>query len=140
MPNTLTPARPTSRVATAALLLAVGLIVWGAVVAAAPAVHRIEIVLREEAGSPWTIRPQVVDLPQGVRVAVRLHNRGRLPHDLKIGGPYALATPLVRPGGTYEFTFVAAHPGVFEFWCNVPGHRILGMHGRLIVRRPHGGP
>jgi uncharacterized cupredoxin-like copper-binding protein len=46
----------------------------------------------------------------------------------------ALGVDLRLPsGGRRQVTF-SAEPGVYEFYCAIPGHDVLGMRGTLVVR------
>jgi plastocyanin len=41
-----------------------------------------------------------------------------------------------RAGQVTRKTFTFDEPGEYEFMCNLPGHREVGMKGKLIVRGP----
>ena len=42
---------------------------------------------------------------------------------------------LVPPGNSVIIEFVADVPGTFYYYCPLPGHRTLGMEGKLVVRK-----
>ncbi len=42
-------------------------------------------------------------------------------------------TPLLQPGETGWVEFWINQTGTFPYWCDVPGHRILGMEGTFVV-------
>ena len=69
---------------------------------------------------------------------IQLLNRGQDPHDLKLrrsGGAHGVVSmPETRPGGLAEAA-VRLRPGRYRLWCSLPGHRALGMHAKLRVRR-----
>jgi uncharacterized cupredoxin-like copper-binding protein len=46
--------------------------------------------------------------------------------------PVLDATP-ISPSGTHSFT-LNLKPGVYTFYCEVPGHREAGMFGTLTVK------
>lgn len=86
-------------------------------------------------GARWRIVPDRIEVPHGKRVALVVENDQPLPHDLVLGEPYNLRTPLVRRGERYVLTFVAdRRTEGTPFWCSVPGHREIGMEGVLVVR------
>ena len=68
-------------------------------------------------------------------VTIRFTNDSSLPHNVTVAasnGTVLDATPTFQ-GGTRTLT-VELHPGVYSFYCSVPGHRGAGMQGKLIVR------
>lgn len=42
-------------------------------------------------------------------------------------------TKLLNTGETETVEFIANKVGTFEYYCSIPGHRLLGMKGNLIV-------
>lgn len=42
-------------------------------------------------------------------------------------------TKLLNTGETETVEFVANKVGTFEYYCSIPGHRLLGMKGNVIV-------
>ena len=71
------------------------------------------------------------------RVIVELVNRGQDTHDLdlrRIGGTRIYRFPSVQPGQVVDREWTLA-PGTYVLWCAMPGHRELGMHAVLRVRR-----
>ena len=42
-------------------------------------------------------------------------------------------TNMLNTGETETVEFVADKAGTFEYYCSVPGHRLIGMKGNLIV-------
>ena len=45
----------------------------------------------------------------------------------------------MKPGETGEATFVASEPGEYYYICAVPGHRELGMEGKIEITAAEGG-
>lgn len=108
---------------------------------AAPVQADVEVQVRflQPAGADarWAIVPARIEVPRGKRVALVVTNDQPLPHDLVLGPPYNLRTPVLTRGRTAILTFVASEATSVEgtpAWCSVPGHRERGMEARLIVR------
>jgi uncharacterized cupredoxin-like copper-binding protein len=68
-------------------------------------------------------------VPHG-SVTFTLVNRGKLPHDFKIGGK---KTALVKPGKSAKLT-VTLKAGKAAYLCTVAGHAAAGMKGTLTVK------
>jgi uncharacterized cupredoxin-like copper-binding protein len=64
------------------------------------------------------------------KVTFKLVNKGKLEHDLKIGGK---KTPRLKTGKTATLT-VTLKSGKAPFLCTVPGHAAGGMKGTLTVK------
>ena len=67
-------------------------------------------------------------VPHGV-VTLKLVNKGKLAHDIKIAGK---KSKLIKPGRTGFFT-VTLKKGKYVYNCPVPGHTAAGMKGTLKV-------
>lgn len=80
----------------------------------------------------YRFEPEVLRVPKGARLRLVVTNRGRVVHELEIGG-YGLELADVRPGQTVTLVFHADRAGTFELACRRPGHHELGMKGRLVV-------
>jgi plastocyanin len=83
----------------------------------------------------YLIRPQEVRVPAGRRLTIRVVNRGRLGHTLRIRGATKniLAFTTIRPGETKERQFSPA-PGTYTMYCVLANHEELGLYGKLTVR------
>jgi uncharacterized cupredoxin-like copper-binding protein len=68
-------------------------------------------------------------VPHGA-VTFTVANKGKLPHDFKIGGK---KTPLISPGKSAKLT-VTLKKGKAAYLCTVPGHAAAGMKGTLTVK------
>jgi nitrite reductase (NO-forming) len=64
-------------------------------------------------------------------VVLRLVNRGKVRHDLRVAGK---RTPRLRPGRSASLRLGNLAPGTYRFLCTVPGHAAAGMRGSLVVR------
>jgi uncharacterized cupredoxin-like copper-binding protein len=109
--------------------------------AAAEPVRVIDVHMTQEAGpdGPWSIEPRVINVTSGETVQFRVYNNGTLVHDFYLDAPYNVSTGPIVPGRetTMEaITFGEPSNGsvpVVSFWCEVPGHRQLGMMGNVNV-------
>jgi cytochrome c oxidase subunit II len=83
------------------------------------------------AGDSYRIVPSSVELTPGENVQFRAHNNGSMTHNLKVGEPYAgIVTRMLAPGeSALTPAFVVGQST--QYWCDVPGHRQLGMEGNL---------
>ena len=67
----------------------------------------------------------------GATAVLRLDNVDRVDHQFDID---ALDVHVVMPAGKRGIAlFTPAMPGIYAFYCSVPGHRAAGMVGTLIV-------
>jgi nitrite reductase (NO-forming) len=73
--------------------------------------------------------PNEIEAHEG-EIAVTLNNLDAFPHDLTIDELGVML--VVEANASVTQTFTAA-PGVYEFYCSVPGHREAGMVGTLTV-------
>jgi FtsP/CotA-like multicopper oxidase with cupredoxin domain len=81
-----------------------------------------------------TPRP-VLRMREGERVTVRVRNGAAEPHGFAIHGAPGSAIPAIAPGQTGQATFVAPRGGTYLYLdpTNAPAHRLLGLHGALVV-------
>lgn len=97
----------------------------------------------------WGFEPESVVLSQGEEVRITLQNDGEILHNLKIeqidadvlesistGGLNADESELfvgADSGSEGTLVFVPKEAGTFAFWCDIRGHRELGMEGTLTI-------
>ncbi len=83
----------------------------------------------------WEIVPAQLSLSAGQNVSLRIHNNGSIPHNLKLDAPYDLLSATIGGGGMtwLNFTVLPGTDGV-AYWCDIAGHRGLGMEGALSVK------
>ena len=123
------------------------------------AITRVEVQARD-----FGFAPSALTLKTGQQYTVVFKNTGSTLHDLTIdaipsqavtekgsaghemGGMATPASSMAMPAGggslhvaadagkTANLTFTPTMPGEYEFVCTVPGHRELGMRGRLMVQ------
>lgn len=95
--------------------------------------------------------PGHIDVQQGETVRLRLHNDGKILHELVIGTPQELSAHSelmlkhpgmehdepymahVAPGKTGEIIWTFNRTGEFEFACLIAGHYQAGMKGTIRV-------
>jgi FtsP/CotA-like multicopper oxidase with cupredoxin domain len=85
----------------------------------------------------------LVSVPRGWRVRVTCSNHGGMSHSCAVvPGPMTVtpsfrgaATPILPPGSTTRFSFVASRAGSYRFACLVPGHEEARMWDVLEVTR-----
>ena len=83
----------------------------------------------------------LVSVPRGWRVRVTCSNHGTIAHSCAVvRGPMTVtpafrgaATPILPPGSTTTFTFLASRTGSYRFACLVPGHEEARMYDVLSV-------
>ena len=111
-----------------ALLLLPGLPAMAAVPQQGPVV---EVELFE-----FGVEPPGVQLTPGTTVTFHITNKGQVDHNLYIGDGGAVAKwdPLIKPGESANVNFTVPASGVTVYYCNVQGHRELGMLGNLTLR------
>lgn len=85
------------------------------------------------AGGPktWAIEPARVALTPGEVVKFRVHNDGSMVHNVKVGDPYVGVLSPNIGAGQVTFTPVFTVSESTQYWCDIPGHRQLGMVGTL---------
>ena len=88
----------------------------------------IEIVANE-----YSFTPSSIVVQKGDRVSIILKNAGAITHALFIDG-YGLTTGNVLPGRSATLNFTADKTGLFNYYCNIDGHKDLGMQGELEVK------
>ncbi len=86
----------------------------------------------EVASTEFAFDPAPIAVAPGEEVTIRLTNDGVVEHNIEIGGLGVFV--VAQPGETTEVTFTAPEEsGVFEYVCNIAGHREAGMVGTLYV-------
>jgi len=95
--------------------------------------------------------PQIMVVEVNQPVQITFSNQGKLEHDFTIETialknvvatvPANHATHFdvdlhvaANPGQSSTITFTPTQPGVYEFYCELPGHKASGMTGTLIVK------
>jgi len=84
--------------------------------------------------SEWVVKlPSTGELKQG-SYTFAVHNAGKIPHNLVVEGPNTQGdkTELIAPGGNATLT-ADLKTGNYTLYCDVPGHRQLGMVAKISV-------
>jgi nitrite reductase (NO-forming) len=84
--------------------------------------------------SEFKFNPTSIQVAVGQKVTLTLQNSGVVEHDVTI--PSAGFSLLARAGQTTSGDFTFDKPGVFDFFCSIPGHKDAGMKGTLTVVDP----
>ncbi len=102
----------------------------------------VDVQFRETRGQcypdkQWSIEPCRLELGSNFNVTLRVWNNDTATHQFRIGAPLNLAGPL-QPAKSAPaiLNFNTGAPGQYAFWCDVGGHRGLGMEGILNVTGP----
>lgn len=95
-------------------------------------IQEIHVTLKE-----WEITPSSLQAKAG-KVRFIVHNTGKMEHGFEVEGfiqgvkfeeeiePFA--------AGQTKVLEVELAPGDYEVYCQVPGHKELGMKGKLVVK------
>src|SRR5690606_35691990 len=87
-------------------------------------------------GNAGPIKDQInpdLRVPEGAVVAITLTNADGAMHDISVPEFNAQSDQLVGVGSATTIVFRATKGGTFEYICTVPGHKLAGMVGNLIV-------
>lgn len=74
----------------------------------------------------------------GDDVTIQVTNQDSTTHNLHVDG-YNVQTQDLATGQGGSVHFVADRQGTFAYYCAIPGHREMGMEGKLIVGTGQGG-
>ena len=104
----------------------------------------VDIAFKESPGScnegQWSIQPCAITLGSNFNVTFRVWNNESGTHLFEIATtPTGIIGPAQEPKTPHEPVFInfnTGPPGQYAFWCNIPGHRGLGMEGILNVTGP----
>ena len=93
----------------------------------------VDVYLRDAGvpGQTYSIEPAVIDVTPGERVAFRVHNEGAVAHNLKLGEPYNVVSATINGGETTLMPPITVADVSDSYWCDIPGHRQLGMVGEF---------
>lgn len=69
----------------------------------------------------------------GDTVIMNLINGDALEHDLVIDEFGVKSDKVVQPGEVTTVTFRADDAGKFDYYCSIPGHRLVGMEGKIYI-------
>lgn len=83
-------------------------------------------------GREYAFEPTTLKVEKGAVVHVIFNNVGNLIHNFDIS-EFSVESGNIQPKGTITLEFTADKEGEFSFVCGVPGHKELGMVGKIIV-------
>ncbi|MGV0624624.1 multicopper oxidase domain-containing protein [Mycolicibacter minnesotensis] len=116
--------------AAVALTLGLGAPASPGAAGAAAATRTVEVALEN-----MRFVPNVIEVPAGTRLVLRVTNVDGLPHDLRVdSGEH---TPRLNRGQTAVLDLGVVHQDR-DVWCDVPGHRAAGM--TMSIRAVGGAP
>lgn len=72
-------------------------------------------------------------VPEGAVVTITLTNSDGAMHDIAVPEFGAQSDQITGEGAATTIVFRAAKGGTFEYLCTIPGHKLAGMVGKLIV-------
>jgi nitrite reductase (NO-forming) len=79
----------------------------------------------------FSFKPNTLSVKAGTVVRLTIANAAAEGHNFDLP---AFGVDVALPAGaTTQVTFTASRPGVYWFWCNLPGHQAAGMVGKLTV-------
>lgn len=87
-------------------------------------------------GNAGAIKDQVnpdLRVPEGAVVAITLTNADGAMHDIAVPDFGAQSDQVIGEGAATTIVFRANKGGTFEYLCTIPGHKLAGMVGKLIV-------
>ncbi|MDQ3696148.1 MAG: cupredoxin domain-containing protein, partial [Chloroflexota bacterium] len=93
--------------------------------AATPTSDGMTVVLAE-----MYFAPDLIAIPANTDVRILLENRGALLHNFQVRNTDISID--VEPGDSAE-AVLNLPPGRYRVICNVPGHRLAGMVGSIVV-------
>ena len=86
----------------------------------------------------WSINPSRLQFGQGIKVTLRVYNNETAPHQFRMAEPYPIIGEVLDPNDPpSDITFWTNEttPGI-EYWCDIAGHKEIGMFGILNVTGP----
>ncbi|WP_207914913.1 copper-containing nitrite reductase [Luteimonas arsenica] len=87
-------------------------------------------------GNAGAIKDQVnpdLRVPEGAVVAITLTNADGAMHDIAVPDFGAQSDQVIGEGAATTIVFRASKAGIFEYLCTIPGHKLAGMVGKLVV-------
>ncbi len=77
-----------------------------------------------------------LQVPEGATVNLTLTNGDAMEHDFVIGDLGIQSESVFNIGDSTTLSFIAGEAGVYDYWCSIPGHRLIGMEGTMTVGDP----
>ncbi len=92
-----------------------------------------EVIKLDVIGEEFKFDQTTINVKKGSIVQLTFTNVGQIIHTFDIS-EYGVATGFINSGETATVEFKADREGEFAFFCNVSGHKELGMLGKIIVQ------
>jgi len=93
---------------------------------------QMTIVMGE--GGVWTFNPDHITANKGDKIELTLINKDAAqPHSLLIPD-LNFNSGEIAPNSEGTFTITASKKGEFQFYCDIPGHKEVGMVGKITVQ------
>jgi nitrosocyanin len=80
----------------------------------------------------YTFDPLRLSVKKGSRVKITIKNTGSIVHNFVID-EFNVSSGDLNPGESAVVEFTADQSGSFAYYCSIPGHRDLGMEGKITV-------
>src|SRR3990172_4968611 len=85
--------------------------------------------------SEYKFDPANITVQANKPARLTVRNAGSVEHSWTIEGKEKeVNTGYIQPGQSKTISFTIDQPGTYTVYCDVPGHRELGMVGQLTVR------
>ena len=85
------------------------------------------------------VRNPTLNVSVGDQVVITITDQVSTGHNLYVEGANVQSADVMSVGATATVRFTASQQGTFAYYCAMPGHRALGMEGRLVVGSGQGG-
>jgi len=90
------------------------------------------VFIGTEGGIKGKVNPDL-RVPEGAVVTITLTNSDGALHDIAVPDFGAQSDQIIGEGAATTIVFRATKGGTFEYLCTIPGHKLAGMVGKLIV-------
>lgn len=108
-----------------------GLVVAGLVMGGLGPSPAASAVQAKVAAKEFAFLPKALTVPAGT-VQFVVTNTGTIEHTFVVDA-LKVKSPPIKPGQTVTLT-ATARPGTYQVYCDIPGHKEIGMVGVLTVR------
>lgn len=85
------------------------------------------------------IKNPTLNVSMGDQVTVTITDQVNTAHNVYVDGFNVQSADVTAAGATATIHFTASQEGTFAYYCAMPGHRSLGMEGKLVVGSGQGG-
>jgi nitrite reductase (NO-forming) len=85
------------------------------------------------------VKNPTLNVSVGDQVVITITDQVTTMHNIYVDGFNAQSAHISGAGATAAVRFTASQQGTFAYYCAMPGHRSLGMEGKLVVGSGEGG-